>query len=262
MKLSLITNNPSFARRAENAGIDRVMIDLETLGKAERQSGQNLFLTDHSFSDVLTIRNVISKSKLVVRVDPLHDDSPYQIKDVIEAGADLIMLPYFHELDEAKEFINLVDGKALPILLVETKKSLDFIEKLLMLDGLSEIHIGLNDLRLSCNKDHIFDFITDGTIDKICGVLRRSGIPFGFGGIASINRTDLPVPPSLFLAEQICQGATRGWLGRSFRELDLSSLDENIQCIRKEIDRWQSANPYDILVMRNTLRLHLLNMNR
>jgi hypothetical protein len=92
--------------------------------------------------------------------------------------------------------------------------------------------------------------------------LRRSGIPFGFGGIASINRTDLPVPPSLFLAEQICQGATRGWLGRTFRELDLSSLDENIQCIRKEIDRWQSANPYDTLVMRNTLRLNLLNMNR
>jgi hypothetical protein len=211
---------------------------------------------------VLAIRNVVFKSKLMVRVDPLHDGSAGQIQNVIKDGADLVMLPYFHELDEAKEFISLVGGKALAVLLVETRKSVDIIEKLLLLNGLSEIHVGLNDLSISCGKDQIYDFITDGTIDRLCGVLRRSGIPFGFGGIASINRTDLPVPPDLILAEQICQGATRGWLGRTFRELDLSSLDENIQCIRKEIDRWQSANPHDILVMRDTLRLHLLNMKR
>jgi hypothetical protein len=40
MIFSLITNDPRLAGEAEAAGIQRIMIDLETHGKAQRQAGQ------------------------------------------------------------------------------------------------------------------------------------------------------------------------------------------------------------------------------
>ena len=41
LELMFITNNPEIARIAEGAGVDRIWIDLEKLGKEERQGGMN-----------------------------------------------------------------------------------------------------------------------------------------------------------------------------------------------------------------------------
>jgi len=72
MELSLITNNPALANLAEDAGIDRIFIDLERLDKAERQVDRGLFLSDHCFNDIERIRHVLYRANLMVRVDPLH----------------------------------------------------------------------------------------------------------------------------------------------------------------------------------------------
>lgn len=61
-----------------------------------------------------------SKSKLLVRINPLYDGSKKEIDKVVDGGADIIMLPWFHTQDEAKKFVDLVDGRAKTILLVET----------------------------------------------------------------------------------------------------------------------------------------------
>lgn len=257
MKLSLITNRLDLAIRAENLGIDRIFIDLEKRGKSERQSGRNLFLADHSLLDVKSIRPSLHRSKLLVRVDPLHEGSKSQIEQVIDAGADLVMLPYFNQFEEADEFISMVGGRALPVLLVETRASANILEKLTLLPGLSEIHIGLNDLSISYRKNSIFELIYDGTIDELCSILRRSCIPFGFGGIGSLSRIDLPVPPELFLAEQIYQGATRGWLGRTFRETEPPLLDSNYKALRKAIDRLYLVDADEKAKLSKFFRLHL-----
>ena len=47
MILSLITDDVDLAAEAERAGIDRIMIDLEREGKAQRQAGRNLFQSSH-----------------------------------------------------------------------------------------------------------------------------------------------------------------------------------------------------------------------
>ena len=39
IKLMYITNREEIALIAENAGVDRIFIDLETIGKQERQGG-------------------------------------------------------------------------------------------------------------------------------------------------------------------------------------------------------------------------------
>lgn len=262
MQLSFITNNPDLAQLAEESGVERILIDLETHGKAERQAGRDLFISDHCISDIKTIKQRLHKSKLMVRIDSLNKNSAKQISEVIKYGADLIMLPYFHELEDAQEFIRLIGNKALPVLLVETCAAAEMIEDLTLIPGLSEIHIGLNDLSMSFGKDHAFELILDGTVSNLCDILRRSKLPFGFGGIGCLSRTDLPVPPELILAEQVCQGATRGWLGRTFREAESSSLGENIQSIREAVSYWSKANEESKTQMSNKLRFHIAKLTK
>jgi hypothetical protein len=259
MKLSLITNNPELVYFAEEAGIDRIFIDLERLGKAERQLNEGLFLSDHCLSDLARVKYVLRKAELMVRVDPLHHGSEAQINSVIDAGADLVMLPYFHHLDEARVFIDIIDNRAASILLVETRQAADILDHVTRLPGLSEVHIGLNDLRLSFGKAFLYDLIADGNIDRLCETLRSSGLPFGFGGIASLRQSNLPIPPELILAYQVCQGASRGWLSRSFRGVEPACWKEDINAIRRAIAIWESADHGDYQRMRTRLMRHIGN---
>jgi len=242
MQLSLITNDFELAKLAEDAGIERILIDLERLGKSTRQRGRHLFLSDHYLEDIPRMRQVLRQSRLMVRVDPLHADSTRQIDFVIRSGTDYVMLPYFHRLEEARHFLSLVQGRANGVLLVETKEAAAIVQDLCQLPGLAEMHIGLNDLSISLGKSFLFDLIADGTVDRLCATLRTSGIPFGFGGIGSLSRQDLPIDPRLILAEQVCQGATRGWLGRTFREVPPSLLEREVQMLRQAIVFWHTAD--------------------
>ena len=55
LKLMFITNDPVIALGAEKAGVDRIFIDLETIGKAERQGGMDTVQSKHTIADVLVI---------------------------------------------------------------------------------------------------------------------------------------------------------------------------------------------------------------
>ena len=52
MKTILITNDPGIATDAEAVGVTRIMVDLELMGKAERQKGKNTFITVHTKEDI------------------------------------------------------------------------------------------------------------------------------------------------------------------------------------------------------------------
>ncbi len=41
LKLMYITNNPSVASIVEGAGVDRIFVDMEYIGKADRQGGMD-----------------------------------------------------------------------------------------------------------------------------------------------------------------------------------------------------------------------------
>ena len=43
LKLMYITNRPDVALIAEQAGVDRIFIDMEYIGKADRQGGMTRF---------------------------------------------------------------------------------------------------------------------------------------------------------------------------------------------------------------------------
>ncbi len=219
LKLMYITNAPKVAAIAQKYGVDRIFIDLETLGKEERQKGMNTVKSNHTVLDVLSLRKIITQSEILVRVNPWNKESPKEIDDVVKAGADVIMLPMWKTADEVRSFVRAVDGRAKTMLLLETKEADECLDEVLSLGGVDEIHIGLNDLHLSYGLTFMFELLANGTIERICAKIRAHGIPYGFGGVARIGAGDLPA--ERILSEHYRLGSSFAILSRSFCNTDL-----------------------------------------
>ena len=52
LKLMYITNRPEIAQIAETAGVDRIFVDLEYIGKLDRQGGMDTVQSHHTLDDV------------------------------------------------------------------------------------------------------------------------------------------------------------------------------------------------------------------
>ena len=91
LKVFYITNNLDIALIAEDAGVDRVWIDLETLGKEERQGHIDSVKSHHTVDDIRRIAPRLTKAEMLVRVNPWNPNSIKEIDDVIAAGAEIIM---------------------------------------------------------------------------------------------------------------------------------------------------------------------------
>ena len=154
LKLMYITNRPDVALIAEQAGVDRIFIDMEYIGKADRQGGMDSVQNHHTVDDVKAIRSVLTKSDLLVRVNPIHEEtadycsSKDEIDEVIQAGADIVMLPFFKTVEEVQRFINIVDGRVKTMLLMETPEAADLVDKIIAVPDIDEIHLGINDMSL------------------------------------------------------------------------------------------------------------------
>lgn len=220
LKLMYITNRTDVAQIAESAGVDRIFIDLEYIGKMARQGGMDTVQNHHTVDDVRRIKGVLEKAELLVRVNPIHNEtreyvsSEIEIDSVINAGADIIMLPFFKIQEEVKRFIDFVDGRAKTMLLFETPESIENIDEILELEGIDEVFIGLNDLSLGYKKSFMFELLADGTVERICLKFKQKGLPFGFGGIASLGKGDLPA--EYIIKEHYKFGSTCVILSRSF----------------------------------------------
>ena len=220
LKLMYITNRPDVAAIAERNGVDRIFVDMEYIGKALRQGRMDTVQNHHTVEDVKSVRAAISKAELLVRVNPIHDatdeydSSEDEINAVIDAGADIIMLPYFKTIEEVHRFITIVNGRVRTMLLLETKEAAAIIDVLLTMKGIDEIHIGLNDLAISRGKKFLFESLADGTVDRLCRKMEIAGAFYGFGGIASLGRG--MVPADLIIKEHYRLGSKMVILSRSF----------------------------------------------
>ena len=220
MKLMYITNNTAVARIAEDAGVDWIFLDMEVIGKAFRQSGLDTVQNHHTIDDIKRIRKTISQSKLLVRVNPIHDalknypSSKDEIDATIDAGADILMLPYFKTVEEVKTFIHLVNGRAKTLLLLETVEAANLIDDILEVPGIDMIHLGLNDMHLEFGMKFLFELLADGTVERLGDKIKAKGIPFGFGGIATLDGGALP--GSMVLKEHVRLGSSMVIVSRSF----------------------------------------------
>jgi hypothetical protein len=260
-RLTLITDDVHLAADADRAGVDRIGVDLETLGKAERQAGHDTRLSRHNLADLARMAGTLRHARAFARINPPHAGTADEIEAVLHAGATVIMLPYFHAVDEAEAFIAGVAGRAETILLVETPGALKAMPRLVTLHGVDEIMAGLNDLRLSLGLASHFEVLTSRTMDVMAGQARAAGIRFSAGGVARPARHDLPADADLVLAQYPRLMATGAWLSRSFFAAwpENLTLAEGVAEIREGLTRWSLASDEALETARQTLRSRLLS---
>jgi len=215
MKYMYLTSDPQAAKTAEASGVDRIFLDLEIIGKYERQGHLDTVVSHASLDDVSRLRAVISKSEFLVRCNPVHAGLKAEIDRIISDGADIIMLPYFKTAEEVKTFLDYVDGRVPTVLLFETAESVENVDEILALDGITEVYIGLNDLHLSYNMKFMFELLANGTVEMLCEKFREKGLPYGFGGIAKIGEGMLL--SDYVIGEHKRLGSTCAILARTFR---------------------------------------------
>ena len=243
-----ITNRIDVAKIAQEAGVDRIWIDLEVKGKEERQKGMNTVKSQHTIEDIKKIKPVLSTSQLMVRVNPMDEESEDEINQAIEAGAEYIMLPMFKTREEVEQFLMIVNGRAKTILLVETAEAAENIETYIDLSGIDEVHIGLNDLHLSYKKDFMFELMADGTVDKLSEVLNAHDVRFGVGGLARIGYGMLPA--EVILTQHYKIGSQMAILSRSFCD---ANTVENPQDVKQEfLEGVQNIRAYEKKIERYT----------
>lgn len=235
LSLMYITNIPKVASIAQETGVDRIFVDMEYIGKEDRQAGMNTVKSHHTYQDIETISSITKNgySNLLVRVNPIHDatkdycSSEEEIRTAITCGADIIMLPMFRSCSEIERLSKCVDGKAKIMLLLETKEAAENLDEIISCGGFDELHIGLNDLHLAYGRKFMFELLADGTVDRLAEKLSANKIRFGFGGIARIGYGALPA--EFIIMEHYRLGSQAAILSRSFCNADKV---ENIETLR------------------------------
>ena len=193
LNLMYITNDPAVAQIAEQAGVDWIFVDMEFIGKDDRQGGLDTVQNHHTIEDIRNIKNVVKKAKILVRVNPIHKvhngyfDSKDEIDAAVEAGADILMLPFFHTVQEVTDFVGYVKDSS--------KKHGRKVQTCL-------------------GMKFMFQLLTDGIVEQLTRKILAKGIPFGFGGIASLHSGALP--GSYVLKEHYRLGSSMVIVGRSF----------------------------------------------
>ncbi len=214
MKFMLITNDVKAALNAEKSGVSRIFVDLEKLGKHERQGHLDTLISSHSILDVAKMKSVLSTAELLVRVNPINEGSEKEVEDAILSGADILMLPMFHSEEEVQYFSSLIRGRVKFIPLIETFSAVQAIKKIVEISGVSEVYIGLNDLHLDMKLNFMFEPVANGLIDEMADVILNANMPFGFGGIARVGEG--VIPGELIMAEHLRLKSSSVILSRTF----------------------------------------------
>ena len=246
-RLTLLTNDPALAAEADRAGVNRVGIDLERLGKAERQAGQEARFSNHGLEDLAAVAPSLDSAELFVRLNPPHPRLGEEIEAVLSGGAQVLMLPYFHRAADVEQFVNFIGGRATAIVLVETAGAVRCLADVLRIDGIGEVMIGLNDLRLELGIRSHFELLASPLLDRIANDVGETGLPFSFGGVTRPSDHWLPVDPDLVLAQFPRLGATGAWIARSFlRHIKPKRLADDIRAMRQRLTEWSTV-PHEVL---------------
>jgi 2-keto-3-deoxy-L-rhamnonate aldolase RhmA len=214
LKLLFITADPEMATFAINQGVDRIFLDLEMLGKVERQGHLDTLISRHKAEDISSLRPLLPKGSLLVRLNPVNPGTADEVEDVISRGADILMLPMFRGPEKVKQFCDLVNSRARVCLLVETIGAMETLADCIQVPGVDEVHIGLNDLHLEMGCNFMFEPLVFGPVENMARILKNAGVPFGIGGLARVGEGLLPA--ELILSEHARLGSTRAILSRTF----------------------------------------------
>lgn len=222
----MIVDDPEVAAYVSERGVDKLFVDLEILGKAERQGHLDTVRSTQTPETLTKIRESAPDAHVLVRINPLHENSLAEIDDVVARGADSVMLPMFRDADTLARFLDYLADRALALPLFETQGSLDSLGAILERGGVQTAHIGLNDLHIDRGDSFILEPLVHKILDGPCDAFQKAGVEFGIGGLARAGEG--AVPPELLLAEHVRLGSSAAILSRSFHR-QAANLDELAQ---------------------------------
>lgn len=223
MQFLMILDNPEIARFVCQHDEIMPMVDLEYIGKAERQGHLNTWKSKQVPADITRIREAVPQAHLVVRVNPIHPGSQAEIDEAIARGADAVMLPMFFEMDELARFCDILNGRAEAVPLFETARSVQLLPEMVRQLGLRRLHIGLNDLHLDLGMSFLFEPLLRDILEEPAAAMRAAGTVFGIGGLARAHEG--VVSPEYLLGEHVRLGSTAAILSRTFHR-NPTSLQE------------------------------------
>lgn len=249
-KFMMITASPEIGKFIEANGVDRIFMDQEVLGKADRQGHLDTHKAAHSLEQIEKMAKSLGSAELMVRLNPLTSDTKIEIDQAIDHGAQRLMLPMFRTRDEVDQFLTLVDGRVPISLLVETPQALARMPDWLSLidPKRDDVHIGLNDLSIGMGLNFLFEPLAHRLLDSSAELLNRIGVHWGFGGIARAGRGALSAEK--ILGEHVRLGSQRVILSRAFHEgaesakalLERLDFSREIQTLEKILDGWRNAD--------------------
>jgi hypothetical protein len=253
--LSLFTNDPDIAVQAEQAGIDRIGTDLESLGKQARQGGLNTWISDHTLADLTAIAARIDKKRLFCRINPIHQNSKAEIDALLDIGVSTIMLPMFTTTSEVEAFLRLLDGRAHPVLLLETAAAANIVGDICRVPGVREIHVGFNDLRLSLGWPSHFHVLVSDLLVGLSDTINTAGIAFRMGGLGRADDETLQIPSSLTYPQFPRLHATGALISRVFFNIEPLDMVTEIRKLRARLDSFADES-------REALELHRLALQK
>jgi 2-keto-3-deoxy-L-rhamnonate aldolase RhmA len=218
-----ITSDPAMASYVLGQGVDQVFLDLEVIGKVERQGHLDTVISRHSMDDVSVLHAASPAGALLVRLNPIHPGTETEIDVAIRRGASTLMLPMFRTPAEVERFCRAVNRRVRVCLLVETIGAMESLAECISISGVDEVHIGLNDLHLEMGCRFMFEPLASGHVERMADVLRSAQKPFGIGGLARIGEGLLPA--ELLLTEHARLGSTCAILSRTFHR-GVKTVDE------------------------------------
>lgn len=258
----MIVSNRDIASYISKYDSISIFIDLEVIGKKERQGHLDTVKSSLSFSDVAPIRKAAPNSNIIARINPFNNNTQNEINSVIKDGVNSIMLPMFKTFDEVKNFIEMIDGRAKAIPLFETSSSINILPEIVTKLCIEQLHIGLNDLHIDQEKSFLFEPLSDGFLEEPCALLRKLDIKFGIGGIAKAGEGLLS--PEFILGEHVRLGSSVVILSRTFHKnsktyIDLinsTNIKEELQKLENIYSKFQS---YSRLELENN-KIHTWNL--
>lgn len=163
------------------------------------------------------------------------------------------MLPMFTTVQEVETFLRLLDGRAHPVLLLETAAAAAIVDDICRVGGVTEIHAGLNDLRLSLGWPSHFHVLISDLLVGVSERIRQAGITFRVGGLGRAGDTSLPISSDLVYPQLPRLGATGSLISRVFFSTEPLDLRLEIAKLRQALDRYAAAPEAELAARRQAL---------
>lgn len=215
--LVYFSTNPGRIAEAVAAGIDTIIVDCETLGKADRQAEADTQINHDTMDDLRRVRRA-TQGHVACRINRFHESTMREVEEAIAASVSEIFLPMVRTVPEVESALRLVAGRCALSILVETTAAVACSHRLARLP-VSRVYVGLNDLAIDRGSATIFDSVADGTVEQ---VRREFSVPFGFGGLTLPDRGS-PIAARLLIGEMARLDCSFSFLRRSF-EHDTAGL--------------------------------------